>query len=89
MSEKKAFIPTNKPKSFVVAHLAVLVGLFVAAPVIVVGSFYDIGALATLGNVLFFFCWLLGFTMGFKYYFGFLSGKYSDMKDQDWKNQPW
>ena len=39
-------------------------------------------------SLFFLFGWL-GIIMLAKYFVGFLSGKYTNLNEQDWKKQPW
>jgi RsiW-degrading membrane proteinase PrsW (M82 family) len=87
MSRAKPFIPRNKPKSWVLFNLCILL-----LPVI--GLLW--GAARPLSPLLFetlrvafLACFALGFCMGIVYAHGVLTGRYGEMVERPWRNQMW
>ena len=88
-ADKKPFIPTDRPKSWVVFIIAVLSGLLIGGPVLFAGTIYGLSFLRTLGMIIFVGAWAIGFVMWSVYAVGTLRGKYSDLTDQPWSEQLW
>jgi energy-coupling factor transporter transmembrane protein EcfT len=86
---KKSFIPRNKPKSFVVAIIAALIGGLCGGPLMFGGHFLNISSLIVFGKILFVFCWIVFAIMGIFFAFGMLAGRYRDMQEKDWTQQIW
>jgi hypothetical protein len=88
-SNKKPFIPRDKPKSWVLFVLFLLAALLVAAPITILGIYFDLGIVKGLGTTLFVICILISFPLYFVFLGGMLRGKYSNIKEQNWENQVW
>jgi hypothetical protein len=86
---KKTFIPRDKPKSWIIAILSGLGGLFIAGPLIFLGYFLEWEFLKYLGMVLFAGFWLDFMLMGLLFMVGSLQGKYKNMSEKDWQDQVW
>ncbi len=86
---RRPFIPRNKPKSWVLMILAVLTGLFVAAPIMLAGHYLHLGFIKGLGTFLFGFCVITFFLMWGIGLVKALTGKYRCIEERDWKDQTW
>ena len=73
---KFRFIPHNKPKSWVLANLAFLTGLFVAIPILLAGLHFQLGFIKGLGIFLFGFCCITYVCMLAIRFVKTLTGKY-------------
>lgn len=83
---KKQFIPRDKPKSWVLASICILIALFIAAPMIFFGGHYLI---VNLGKFLFSVLAIAAMFFGVFLNVNVISGKYKQLKSQDWKDQLW
>ena len=86
---RRPFIPRNKPKSWVLAILAVLTGLFVAVPIMLAGHYLHLGFIKGLGTFVFCFCVITFFCMWVIGLVKMLAGKYRCIEERDWKDQMW
>ncbi len=86
---KKSFIPQNKPKSWVVGVVAILIALLLASPIAVIGAVYKIEIIKSIGTVIFLACWGVAAIMWFVFIFGLLTGKYRNIELKEWSQQSW
>lgn len=87
--DKQPFIPRDKPKFWVVAIIAGLVGVLVAGPIALVGVIYDLPFLNWLGTVVFFSAWTIAAFMWGIFVVGLIQGKYRGIRDLPWSEQLW
>jgi hypothetical protein len=84
----KPFIPRDKPKSWVIAVLSVLIGLggglmgFSGAAMKIMPLYY-------LGTSIFLICWIVGFPSILFFIFRNFSGCYKKLEVKNWKEQMW
>ena len=88
MSSSRPFIPTDKPRFWVVFTLAGLVGL-AAGLVAFAAAWSDFEALSAVFKVVFVICWAVGAFSWVGFAAGMLTGKYRGMVDRPWKEQLW
>jgi len=89
MKENKPFIPKDKPKSFVTGILSCLVGLFVAAPILIAGKYYENNLIENLGQFMFMSCWVFFAASWLIFIFGLNNGKYKNLEEKEWSEQLW
>ena len=89
VDNKKPFIPRDKPKSWVIAILSILIGLLIAAPILFVGHKFGITFLKLIGHILFIFSWATGMVSMIIFFIGNLQGKYETVEERVWKDQVW
>ena len=87
--DKKPFIPSDKPKSWVVLLIAILVGLLIGGPILFVSVIYDLSFLRAIGMIIFVGAWTTGVVMACVFVLGVLRGKYGDIRDRPWSEQVW
>ncbi len=87
--DKKPFIPRDKPKSWVVLLIAILIGLLIGGPILFVSAIYDLLFLRAIGMIIFVGAWTTGVVMACVFVFGILRGKYGDIRDLPWSEQVW
>ena len=88
MSEKRPFIPNDKPRFWVLFVLAGLSGMAVG----LVGfgaAWFELRWLALPMMFLFVCCWLVAAISWFGYVFGFLTGRYRNLSSRPWAEQVW
>ena len=83
------FIPRGKPKSWVLFILFLLIALLIAGPAMFLGGYLNINVIQWLGTTMFVVCWIISFTSWLVFFGGMLSGKYRDIKEQEWNKQAW
>ncbi len=88
MSSNRSFIPTDKPRFWVVGVLAGLVGL-AAGLLAFAAAWSDLQALSAIFKVVFVACWAVGVFSWVGFMAGMLTGKYSGIADRPWKEQVW
>ena len=86
---KKPFIPKDKPKSWVMLIMAILVALLIAAPILLVSAIFDLAFLYTIGRLIFLGAWAMGAVMVCIFLFGVITGKYGDVREVPWSEQVW
>ncbi len=86
---RKPFIPRDKPKSWVVLLIAILVALLIGAPVLFLGAVFDLAFLHAVGRVIFYGAWATGAVMACVFVFGVVRGKYGDIRELPWSEQEW
>ncbi len=86
---KKPFIPKDKPKSWVMLIMAILVALLIAAPILVVSAIFDVAFLYAIGRLIFVGAWAIGAVMVCIFLFGVITGKYGDVREAPWSEQVW
>lgn len=85
---KKPFFPRDKPKSFVLAILFVLIGL-VCGLLAFAGAALNVAFLRSLGTTLFLGCWLVAFPSLVLFNIKNFAGRYRGLDEKDWKDQEW
>lgn len=85
---KKPFIPRDKPKSWVIAILGVLIGLG-GGLMGFVGAGMNIMLLYYLGVSIFFICWIVAFPTMLFFIFRNFSGCYRKLEEKNWREQIW
>jgi hypothetical protein len=88
MSNKRTFIPRDKPRFWVVCVLAWLSGIAVGL-IGFVATLYELPWLALPMMVLFVCCWLVGAVSWLGYIVGLLSGRYRNLITRPWSEQTW
>ena len=86
---EKTFIPKNKPKSWVIGVIAILIGLLLASPIMAIGAIYKIEIIKNIGIFIFLVCWGIAAIMWFLFIFGLLTGKYRNIELKEWSQQSW
>ena len=89
MTQKKPFIPRDKPKSWCIGIISGLVGLLVAGPIMFAGAYLNFGFAKFVGMFIFVVCVLVFFLMWLVFMVGLASGKYKLVEDKNWKEQVW
>ena len=89
MTSSKRFIPKNKPKSWVVFIISILVALLVAVPIVFAGAYFHIESFEHIGNTLLILCILLFIPSWLVFPAGALKGKYRNLVARDWGEQLW
>jgi len=87
-SDKRAFIPKDKPKSWVIFVLATLIGLGVG----LIGALLMWGGFPTLAYAamaLFVACWLVAASAWVVFAVGSVSGAYKNLSPKPWSEQKW
>ena len=85
---KKPFIPKDKPKSWVIGILAGLIGMAVGL-VAFLFSWLELRLLVYVCAFIFLCCWVVGAINIILFNFKLFTGKYRDLKSEDWENQVW
>ena len=85
----RAFIPANKPKSWVVFICACLMGLLVFGPIAAAGSIWGLSALYAIGYAGFIVTWCVGAASFIVFALGLVSGKYRELSPRSWRDQVW
>ena len=85
----KPFIPKDKPKSWVILILFGLCGLLIAGPIMFLGAYFKIAFIKEIGSFLFTLCWISAVASWFVFIVGMLTGKYRNIKEQEWNKQLW
>lgn len=88
-ADKKSFLPRDKPKSWIVFVISMLVGLLVAGPLAIVGIVFQIGDLESAGRLLFICSWSVGVAMWFVFISHSIRGRYKNIKESNWSEQLW
>lgn len=86
---KRSFIPRDKPKSWVLMMIGILVALIIGAPIIWLGDYLDFRFVEVAGFAIFYLGWLLGISMSIVFAYGSLSGKYGRLETRNWSAQVW
>jgi NO-binding membrane sensor protein with MHYT domain len=81
--------PHNKPKSWVLAHVAFVTAVLVAMPILLIGLHYDLGFIKGIGIFLFTVCGITYVCMLTIHFTKKLTGKYGSIEERDWKDQRW
>ncbi|MEW6314210.1 MAG: hypothetical protein AB1513_09270 [Pseudomonadota bacterium] len=85
----KNLIPRNKPKSWILATLTALFGLFIALPLVFGGSWLQNEGMMQIGRILFFGSWGLCCVLLVVFNIRMIMGQYRGMEARDWKDQKW
>ena len=88
-SNKKPFIPRDKPKSLVIFILSGLSGILITGPIMFIAMYLEIGILKSIGTILFYICWLIAALTFLVFVAGMLTDKYRNIQEQDWNKQLW
>jgi hypothetical protein len=88
-ASRKPFIPRDKPKSWVILLIAILVTLLLGAPILFVSAIFDLAFLNAIGRIIFLGAWATGATAGCIFVFGVITGKYGDIQELPWSEQGW
>jgi len=86
---KKPFIPRDKPKSWVVFIISVLIAVLVAGPIAIAGIKLELSILESIGYLLFIGSWLVGIVSWFVFSGNTAKGKYKNMRAEKWADQKW
>lgn len=89
MTQKRPFVPRNKPKSWCIGIISGMVGLLIAGPIMFAGEYLNVGLVKPFGIFIFVGCILTFFLMWLVFMIGLASGKYGVVEDKDWKEQVW
>lgn len=89
MTSTKPFIPKDKPKSWVVFTISTLAALLIAAPIAVAGIYLQLKPLESFGIILIVLCMLISIPSWLVFMTGILKGKYRNLGEQNWGEQPW
>ena len=89
MTQRKSFIPRDKPKSWCVGIISALVGLLIAGPIMFAGAYLKIGLAKTFGTYIFVICVAIFFMMWLLFMSGLVTGRYKIVEEKDWKEQVW
>ena len=89
MTTSKAFLPRDKPKSWIMFVISILAGLLVAGPLAVSGIALEIETLESAGTTLLWSCCVFGGTMWLLYICRSIAGHYKDIESRDWREQIW
>ena len=84
----KPFIPRDKPKSWVIGILGVLIGLGGGLTGFI-GAGMKIAPLYYLGISVFVVCWIAAFPSMLFFVFRNFSGRYRNLEERNWKDQLW
>jgi hypothetical protein len=79
----------RKPRSFVLFSGSGIVAMFVAFPLMALGSSTQLPILQSLGDFLLFICIALMIAMWFVFVSGKLTGRYRNLSEQPWSSQVW
>jgi len=82
------FIPSDKPKFFVIAVLAGLSGLAIGI-VAFIAAAYEMSLVKSLLFPVMFLCWLIVAGSFVGLFIGIATGKYRAMESRPWKDQVW
>lgn len=85
----KPFIPRDKPKSWVLFLVFCMSGLLIAGPTMFLGIYFKINIIDKIGSLLFTLCWIAGVASWFVFVVGMITGKYRNIKEQEWSKQLW
>lgn len=88
MSEKRPFIPTDKPKSWVLFILACLTGIAIGL-IAFIAAYNELNVVAKIVSPFFFICWLIAAVNWFIFMFGLLTGRYKKIEHRSWNEQVW
>ena len=88
MSERKPFIPRDKPKFWVFMTLACLCGLGFGVFVFA-ASWLEVLWLSRLMTVLLVSCCLVGFICGVGFTLKLARGRYQSLEERPWSEQEW
>lgn len=86
---KEQFIPRDKPKSWVLGILSVLVGLLVVSPIIFIGAYFNFKFIQYISMGLFVLFWLTFAISWLVFGIGLFGGKYRNLQKQEWSKQLW
>ena len=88
MSQKRPFIPTDKPRFWVLFTLACLLGM--GFGLIGFGAaWFELRWLALPMMFLFACCWLVAAASWLGYAFGCITGRYRNLTSRPWSEQVW
>ena len=85
----RPFIPQDKPKSWVIFVLAVLIGLLVFGPIGFLGAYFEVTELYLLAAFGFMSCWLVAAVTLIVFFAKLISGKYRNLPPRPWSDQVW
>ncbi len=85
---QKAFFPTDKPRSWVIAVSAALIGL-VFGSLSFVGYYFESHILFNIGRIFFVVCWFVVFLMTIMFLINSVSGRYRKISPSKWSKRPW
>jgi hypothetical protein len=87
-TEKRPFIPRDKPKSFVVFTLAGFTGLAAGLLAFALGwAGFDIAF--AIARALFVVCWFVGALFLLVFFVQTILGVYKDLEPKPWREQKW
>jgi hypothetical protein len=89
MTKSEAFLPRDKPKSWIIFVISILAGLLIAGPLAVSGIALEIKILQSAGITLLWVCWVFGGAMWLLYICRSIAGHYKDIGSHDWREQIW
>ena len=84
----RAFIPRDKPKSWVIAVVACMTGFGIG----VVAFLLALNGLPVAMDVarpMFLFCWAVGAAAGVSFLLGLFTGRYRRVEEKPWRDQIW
>jgi hypothetical protein len=88
MSEAQPFIPTNKPRSWVIFNCACLLGIAFGLLGFVF-TWVGLNVVAFLPISLFAISWLVAAIFWLVFMSGLLSGRYTKLQHKKWSEQVW
>jgi len=88
MNKGRAFIPRNKPRSWVIGVLSSLFGSG-SGLIAFVAAHTDLLLVKWISSTLFLLCWLVFAVSWIICFVGSITGRYHDIEDRDWKEQVW
>jgi hypothetical protein len=88
MSDRKPFIPRDKPKSWVLLTLTCLSGLGVGV-LMFVAYWLELPRVAELLRIVFICCWVVGAICAAGFLVNLVRGKYHNLRSLPWAEQQW
>ncbi|MDH3976588.1 MAG: hypothetical protein OEV42_20180 [Deltaproteobacteria bacterium] len=88
-SNKRRFIPKDKPKSLVIMLVSCIKGFLPGIPLMLAGYYLKYEMLLGAGVFFYALCWFLFAVMWIVYIVGSLKGKYCNVEERDWCDQVW
>ena len=89
MTEKRPFIPRDKPESWCIGIISGMVALLVAGSLLLVGALLNVGVVKSFGTIIFVSCVVIFFLMWIVFMVGLASGKYEVVEEKNWGDQVW
>ncbi len=88
MAGARPFLPMDKPRSWVVFNLAVLVGLALGL-LGAAAAWLNLAFALSVLETLFFACWLVAAISWLGFRLGMSSGRYHNLPARPWREQVW